>query len=87
MELSSGLAFPLEARLRGGPVAYLFWVDGRRPELERGKVVKVIYFPICSTCCWKGCVDSMCLEVGEGLPSCACSGRPHAGKCALAEGV
>lgn len=38
----------------GASVAYLFRVDGRRPGLELGEAVKVIYFPVCCTCCWKG---------------------------------
>lgn len=45
---------PFRGQAHGASVAYLFRVDGRRPGLESGEAVKVIYFPVCCTCCWKG---------------------------------
>jgi len=37
---------PSRGQAHRASVAYLFWVDGRRPGLERGEVLKVIYFPV-----------------------------------------
>lgn len=45
---------PFRVQAHGASVAYPFLEDGHRAGLERGRVVEVIYFSVCHTCCWKG---------------------------------